>query len=227
MRAMRNGERQHCVQGETHSIQAVTAQVAAIDQRILRLGQRMEVPAIEFAHLLPEHARIHAQVRRQAGPVDVSLLDADLTILERHENLRGRVRVEVGLERELELARDHLQRLALRKLELDIAGSADLRIHRRRVALPAHELGRLLLRRVGNRFGRLSRCLGCRCAQRGEVITCSVGGRDTGDTPGGHDALEALVELDHRRRKGIGARITGWRLGDDNGGAARTAARLE
>src|SRR5258705_2054380 len=47
-------------------------------ERILGLGHRMQVPAIELAELLAVFAEIEADVTPQAGPVCVSLFHADV-----------------------------------------------------------------------------------------------------------------------------------------------------
>src|SRR2546430_13259220 len=54
-------------------------------KRVFGLRERVQVPAIHLAELLAEFADVEADAPRQAGPVRIPFLDADVTVLEAHE----------------------------------------------------------------------------------------------------------------------------------------------
>src|SRR5258705_3135272 len=74
-------------------------------ERILGLGHRMQVPAIELAELLTVFAEIEPDVSRQAGPVGVTFLQADVAAPETDENFCVRIRMERRLKGNFELSR--------------------------------------------------------------------------------------------------------------------------
>src|SRR5213594_2716562 len=73
--------------------EAVLAEVRPERERILGLGHRVQVPAVQLAKLLAKLSDVEPDVSRQPGPVGVALLDADLPVLEAHEDLRIRIGV--------------------------------------------------------------------------------------------------------------------------------------
>src|SRR6267143_3261279 len=96
---------ERAVQGDAGAGQAVTAQQRAKGEWVLGLGQGMEMPAVQLPELLAELPDVEPDVPREAGPVRVSLLDADTAVLERHEDLCVGVRIERRLKSQLELPR--------------------------------------------------------------------------------------------------------------------------
>ena len=98
------GHRKRGVEREPDARQPLVSEEPPIDQRILGLGQRVEVPAVEVTDRLTEQPDVRPEPPRKAGPVEVALLDADLVVLEGQEDLGVGVRVERGLEGDLELA---------------------------------------------------------------------------------------------------------------------------
>src|SRR5258705_99329 len=93
------------VQRDSRSREAVLAQIRPQRKRVLGLRERVQVPAVHLAELLAKFPDVEADVPRQAGPVRVPLLDADVAVLEAHENLGAGVGVERRLESDLELPR--------------------------------------------------------------------------------------------------------------------------
>src|SRR5260370_23446069 len=65
----------------------ISAQVAPQCQRVLGLGQGVQVPAIQLPELLAELADVETDVSRQSGPVRVPLFDAHGRVLQAHEDL--------------------------------------------------------------------------------------------------------------------------------------------
>jgi hypothetical protein len=79
----------------------------------------VKMPAVEVPDGLAELAGVGTEPARQAGVVDVSLLDPDLLVLEGEKDLGLGIRVEVGLKGELEFT--GLRRDVLRALFLGLA----------------------------------------------------------------------------------------------------------
>src|SRR5882762_5454808 len=85
--------------------ESIVSQEGRDRERILGLGHRMQVPAIELAELLAVFAEVDPDVTRQAGPVGVTFLQADVTALETDEDFCMRIRIERRLKANLELSR--------------------------------------------------------------------------------------------------------------------------
>src|SRR6266550_8513157 len=85
--------------------EAILSQKSRERERILGLGCRMQVPAIELAELLPVFAEIEPDVCRQAGPVGVAFFQSDVSVFETDEDFRVRIRIERRLKADLELSR--------------------------------------------------------------------------------------------------------------------------
>src|SRR2546425_3712179 len=77
------------VQRDARSREPITAQIGPQRKRVLGLRERVQVPAVQLAELLAKFADVEADVPWEAGPVRIPLLDADIAVLEAHENLRA------------------------------------------------------------------------------------------------------------------------------------------
>src|SRR2546426_907959 len=116
------------VERDPRSREPVFAQIGPQRKRVLGLRERVQVPAVQLAELLAKFPDVEANAPGQAGPVRIPLLDADIAVLEAHEDLGARVRVEGRLESHLELPRVevlplHTRRVAIRS---HVARRADL-----------------------------------------------------------------------------------------------------
>src|SRR2546422_5965294 len=129
------------IQGYAGPAEPIFAQVRGHREGILRLGHRVQVPAVQLAELLAELADVEPQPARKTGPVGVALLDTHVAVLQAHEDLRVRVRIERRLEADLELARVEILPLDPRLLSVGahVPRDADLRVELRLVALAADE----------------------------------------------------------------------------------------
>src|SRR4051812_35402267 len=99
-------ERQRGIERETGSGEALGAEVALVDQRVLGFGESVEVPAVQVANLLAELAHVESYPAGKAGPVDVAFLDSHLVVLKRQENFGVGIGIQSRLEGELELPRN-------------------------------------------------------------------------------------------------------------------------
>src|SRR5207249_6359336 len=93
------------VERDPRSREPVFAQIGPQRKRVLGLRERVQVPAVHLAELLAKFPDVEADVPRQAGPIRVPLLDADIAVLEAHENLGAGVGIERRLESDVELPR--------------------------------------------------------------------------------------------------------------------------
>src|SRR3989441_2772889 len=130
------------VQRDPRSREPVSTQISPQRKRVFGLRERVQVPAIHLAELLAEFADVEADAPRQAGPVRIPFLDADVTVFEAHENLRARVGIEWRLEPHLELARIEVVPLHPRRVAIgpNVAGRADFGVELRLAALASDEL---------------------------------------------------------------------------------------
>ena len=196
------------VQGQPGAAEPVVAHVGPERERVFRLGERVQMPTVQLAELLAELADVEAQVAGEPGPVGVTLLDADVPVLEAHEDLRVRVGIERRLEPNLELAGLEIVVLdaGLLAVPTYVARDADLRIELRLVSLPAYELDPARSIGPGGRVatadgGGRSR------AQRRQVLARVSGrrgwprGRDA--LEGGAQAVETRLERSHLRGQRI------------------------
>src|SRR5256884_2849752 len=129
------------IQGYAGPAEPIFAQVRGHGEGILGLGHRVQVPAVQLTELLPKLADVEPQPARKTGPVGVALLDTHVAVLQAHEDLRVRVRVEGRLESDFELARVEVVTLDARLLPVGahVPRHADLRVELSLVALPADE----------------------------------------------------------------------------------------
>src|SRR3989441_11439306 len=99
------------------------------------------MPAVQLTELLADLADVEPQPPRKAGPVGIALLDAHVAVLQAHEDLRVRIRIERRLESDLELARVEVVVLDPRLLSVGahVPRHADLRVELSLVPLPADE----------------------------------------------------------------------------------------
>src|SRR5438128_4832613 len=134
---------ERAVQRDPRSGEAVSTEVAAECERVFGLGERVQVPAVQFAELLPELSDVEPDVSGQARPIGVPLLDAHVTVLEAHEDLGARVGIERRLEADLELPWIEVVMLDARLLPVGahVPRDADFGVELRLAALAADELG--------------------------------------------------------------------------------------
>src|SRR5258705_10547535 len=130
------------VERNTRPGESIFAQEGRDRERILSLGHRMQVPAIELAELLAVFAKIEPDVTRQAGPVGVAFFQTDVPAFETDEDFRVRIRIERRLKADFELSRIEVVALhaAPGRVAADISRDADFRIELSLVALPSHRL---------------------------------------------------------------------------------------
>src|SRR6266571_669622 len=130
------------VQGDPRSREPVFAQIGPQRKRVFGLRERVQVPAVQLAELLAEFADVEADAPRQAGPVRIPFLDADVTVFEAHEDLGARVGIEWRLEPHLELVRIEVVPLHPRRVAIgpNVAGRADFGVELRLAALASNEL---------------------------------------------------------------------------------------
>src|SRR6266571_1856196 len=175
---------ERAVEGDAGAGQAVSAQIGAERERVLGLGQSVQLPAVQLPELLAELPDVEADVSGQARPVGVPLLDAHLPVLEAHEDLRVGIGIERRLEADLELPGIEVVPLdaGLLRVGAHVASGADLGVELWLAPFPAYELApaggvRLHLGGVGA-GGR-----GGRRTQRGEGRVLSRRGRGCGGPP--------------------------------------------
>src|SRR6266487_4683887 len=118
--------------------ESIVSQEGRDRERILSLGCRMQVPAIELAELLPVFAEIEPDVSRQAGPVGVTFFQADVSVFETDEDFRVRIRIERRLKADFEFSGIEIVALhaASRRVAADISRDPDFRIELSLVAFP-------------------------------------------------------------------------------------------
>src|SRR2546425_608973 len=128
-------------QGDARAGEPVVTQVRPKRHGILRLGHGVQVPTVQLAELLAKLPDVEADVARQPSPVGVAFLDTDRAVLEAHEDLRVRGRVERRLEPDLELTGIKVVSLDTRPLSVGapVARHADLGIELRLAARPSEE----------------------------------------------------------------------------------------
>src|SRR5213076_358934 len=86
------------VERDPRSREPVSAQIGSQRKRVLGLRERVQVPAVQLAELLAKFSYVEAEAPGQAGPIGISLLDADIAVLEAHEDLgASRDRVAIGI----------------------------------------------------------------------------------------------------------------------------------
>src|SRR5436309_6059158 len=129
------------VERDPRSREPVSAQIGSQRKRVLGLRERVQVPAVQLAELLAKVSYVEAHAPGQAGPIGISLLDADIAVLEAHEDLGAGVGIEWRLESPLELPRVevvpvHTWRVAIRS---HVARRADLGVELRLAALASDE----------------------------------------------------------------------------------------
>src|SRR5438876_1981471 len=129
------------IQGNPGAGQAVVSEIRAQRGGVFGLRQRVQVPAVQFAELLAKLADIEPDMPGESSPVSVPLLYAHLSVLQAHEDLGARVRIERGLKPDLELPRIEVVPLDARALRrgADVTRDADLRVKLRLVPLPSDE----------------------------------------------------------------------------------------
>src|SRR5947208_6185862 len=130
------------VERDPRSREPVSAQIGSQRKRVLGLRERVQVPAVQLAELLAKFSYVEADAPGQAGPIGISLLDADIAVLEAHEDLGAGVGIEWRLESHLELPRVevlplHTRRVAIRS---HVARRADLGVQLWLAALASDEL---------------------------------------------------------------------------------------
>src|SRR6266487_839 len=165
------------VQGDACAGEAILAQETRDREWVLRLGHRMQVPAIQLAELLAVLAEVESQVSGEAGPVGIAFFDAHMPTLETDEDLGVRVRIERRLKADFEFSGIEVVALhaAPGGVAADVSGDTDLRIELCLVALSPHRLRqRIALRRVP---ATASCSLARGRAQRGKIVTDRRGSR--------------------------------------------------
>src|SRR3989442_11840317 len=149
------------VERDPRSREPVFTQIGPQRERILGLRERVQVPAVQLAELLAKFPDVEADAPGQTGPVRIPLFDADIAVLETHEDLGARVGIEWRLESDLELPRVEVVPLHTRCVAIrsHVARGTDLGVELRLAALSPDEARGLRrvgpeLRGVGARRGR-------------------------------------------------------------------------
>src|SRR2546425_6638500 len=147
---------ERAVQGDACAGEPVVTEVRPERDGILGLGHCVQVPAVQLAELLAKLPDVEADVTRQSGPVGIPFLDADRAVLEAHEDLRARVRVERRLEPDFELTRIEVVSLDSRPLSVGahVARHADLGIELVLAALAKRRSGQTPYRWIVSRPAR-------------------------------------------------------------------------
>src|SRR3989449_702256 len=82
------------IERDPRSREPVSAQIGSQRKRVLGLRELLQVPSVQLAELLPKFSYVEADAPGQAGPIGISLLDADIAVLEAHEDLGAGVGIE-------------------------------------------------------------------------------------------------------------------------------------
>src|SRR5437762_12530852 len=125
------------VQGDPGAGEAVVPEIRPQRGRVFRLRERVQVPAVQLAELLAELPDVEADVPGESGPVGVPLFYAHRSVLQAHEDLGARVRIERRLKPDLDFPGLEVVPLDSRTLRggADVVRDADLRAQLRLVPL--------------------------------------------------------------------------------------------
>src|SRR2546423_1611612 len=130
------------IERDPGSGEPVLTQIGPQRERVLGLRECVQVPAVQLAELLAKFPDVEADAPGQTGPVRIPLFDADIAVLETHEDLGARVGIEWRLESHFELPRVEVVPWHTRcgAIPSHVARRTDLGIELRLAALASDEL---------------------------------------------------------------------------------------